>query len=550
MTSVAAAKPNLLVLLDALRPSLDRYFQSLESDKVTPGDLPSVLRKKLQLGGDELGPTSDGITSTAELIQIVESILNNSTKTASPRFLDKLFAGSDAIGQISELIIAILNTNTHVYSVSPVATLLEHEIIAAFSNLIGFPTLCSGVFLPGGSHSNLTAMTSARNLLYPEVKQKGIARSGIFLTAFTSIESHYSIDKSAIVLGLGLEGIVKIPTAGLGSGIDTLALKKSLQESFKKGETPYFVNLTAGTTVLSSWDDIEAACAAIKEVEQEFSVRIWVHVDGSYGGPAVFSPVHRAALLKGLETVDSFTINPHKILGVPLQCSLLLVNSHRELGRDALWRANGLRADYLFHDAPPTISPAVDIPIREGEEDNGYMMGLGDATIGCGRRTDSIKLYLSWKYHGSLGYQRRVENAFNRIQSLSKKLQTNPYFHLVLPYSDDAHATLSCSFWCIPETLLSQHGPIQELLEKDRDFANKILKNVTLAVHTELTRRGKFMIDYMGLPSQNLAPFVRVCISSSEIGELFLEDLVVELESIIKRCRVSGADAFISVNEE
>ncbi|KAI9340283.1 pyridoxal phosphate-dependent transferase [Obelidium mucronatum] len=538
---------DLVSLLDLLRPTLSAYFEALPNDKVTLAAAPSVVRSNLQFG-DELTPTSSGTVNSQsrnqDIIQLFQSILDNSTKTASPRFLDKLYTGSDAIGQASELLLAILNTNSHVFSVSPVATLMEHECIAALSALVGFPTLCSGIFLPGGSHSNLTAMTSARNLLYPQIKLKGAVRAGISLSIFTSVESHYSIDKAAIALGLGLEGLIKLPVSGVGLGMDPAALHRAMINSVENGDTPFFVNLTAGTTIFSTYDAIQECLNVVRAVEDQYGIRVWVHVDGSYGGPAIFSPTHRKALLNGLECVDSFTISPHKILGVPLQCSLLLVNSHRGNGRDALWRANGLSADYLFHDsiAPESSAAKPTFKIREGEEDCGFMMGLGDATIGCGRRTDSIKLYISWKYHGSLGFQKRVENAFSSVDYLARKLNESPYFHLVLPLS--SLPRLSVSFWCVPPSILANYGSGRSLLESQSSI---LLKNITAAVHSELSKRGTYMIDYMGLSSQNLPPFLRVSMSHPRIDESFVNGLVEELEGIVLTCRVTGEDCVVDL---
>ncbi|KAJ3297676.1 hypothetical protein HDU79_002532 [Rhizoclosmatium sp. JEL0117] len=534
-------QPELFALLEELRPVLSEYLESLATAPVTTALPPSQLRgqfpNNLVLSG----------TPNPDLRQLVSQVLEHSARTASPRFLDKLYSGSDAVGQFSELLLALLNTNVHVYSVSPVATLMEHESIAALSDLCGFKTPASGVFQPGGSASNMLAMITARNLIYPEIKRVGAAKAGLQLAVFTSADGHYSIEKAAIVLGLGLEAVIKVPVHGRGKGIDPNLLESSLRESYKRGETPYFVNLTAGTTVFSAFDDIVACSEVVHKIEREYGLRIWIHIDGSYGGPVIFSPTLKKQLMNGIETADSFTINPHKILGVPQQCSVLLVNSGNGFGRDALWTANGLNVEYLFHKEKSDTEVLGNG--REGEEDGGYMMNIGNGTIGCGRRPDSIKFYLCWSYHGTSGWGGRVERAFDNVTKLKNILAASKSFEIVIPV-EYITPRLTVSFWCIPGCVLKRYGSVQDFLSNKDVDSKTLLKNSTLAVHRELIKRGKYMIDYMGITSQGLTPFIRVCISHPAIDDAFLYELVAELESITSRCRVDWGTLNVVVQEE
>lgn len=82
------------------------------------------------------------------------------------------------------------------------------------------------------------------------------------------------------------------------------------------------IQCTAGTTVLGSYDDIDAACDIAAEH------KMWVHVDGCWGGSVALSKTHKH-LLTGVERADSFAWNPHKMMGIPLQCCAFLT---QELG--------------------------------------------------------------------------------------------------------------------------------------------------------------------------------------------------------------------------
>jgi len=174
----------------------------------------------------------------------VTQTLQYSVNTFSPRFMDKLYAGSSPIGVLAELLLAGLNGNSHVYHVSPVFTLMEIHVTRALARLFGFQgELAGGLSCPGGSASNQLAMVTARNSLFPEIKKYGYfprpsliqqerlrsqgyayhssssASSYGRLIAFTSSAGHYSLEKSAVIMGLGTESIVSVPCDSYGAMI-------------------------------------------------------------------------------------------------------------------------------------------------------------------------------------------------------------------------------------------------------------------------------------------------------------------------------------------
>ena len=111
-------------------------------------------------------------------------------------------------------------------------------------------------------------------------------------------------------------------------------LRKLVLESKNSGKCPFLIAATAGTTVLGAFDPLEK----IADVAQEFN--LWLHVDAAWGGALLFSRKYRHQL-RGIERADSVTWNPHKMMGVVLQCSALLVKDP-----DALMNCNSVCADY------------------------------------------------------------------------------------------------------------------------------------------------------------------------------------------------------------
>ena len=113
-------------------------------------------------------------SSRLGIFPTVTQTLQYSVNTFSPRFMDKLYAGSSPIGVLAELLLAGLNGNSHVYHVSPVFTLMEIHVTRALARLFGFRgELAGGLSCPGGSASNQLAMVTARNSLFPEIKKYG-----------------------------------------------------------------------------------------------------------------------------------------------------------------------------------------------------------------------------------------------------------------------------------------------------------------------------------------------------------------------------------------
>ncbi|KAF9202287.1 hypothetical protein BGZ49_007522 [Haplosporangium sp. Z 27] len=375
---------------------------------------PEELEKIMDFSLSDQGVGPEGIFPT------INQTLQYSVNTFSPRFMDKLYAGTSPIGVMSELLLAGLNGNSHVYHVSPVFTLMEIHVTKALANLLGFKgPLAGGLSCPGGSASNQLAMVTARNALFPEIKKFGyfprpsiqereeLEKMGYFinplsssvstygkLIAFTSSAGHYSLEKSAVIMGLGTDNIVPVPCDSYGAMIPS-ELERLVQEHIALGHTPFFINVTAGTTVLGAFDPIRP-CA---EIAKKYNC--WLHLDGSWGGCVVFVPELAKTLLDGSELAQSITINPHKMLQTSLQCSLLLVQDSTIFPR-----ANALNANYLFH---------------------GQSHDLGDGTLGCGRRSDAIKLFLGWKYYGKLGYQARIEKSLSNVKRFVQLLAQDDY---------------------------------------------------------------------------------------------------------------------------
>ncbi|XP_054610879.1 glutamate decarboxylase 1 isoform X2 [Dunckerocampus dactyliophorus] len=237
--------------------------------------------------------------------------------TGHPRFFNQLFAGLDVIGVAGEWLTSTANTNMFTYEVSPVFTLMEEVLMKKMQSIVGWSDdEGDGIFSPGGAISNLYSMLVARYYFYPEVKTKGMGALPQ-LALFTSEHSHYSLKKSAAVLGLGTDNVFVVKCDERGKMIPE-ELEASILAAEEKNKVPFYVNATAGTTLYGAFDPLPA----IAEICQRHT--LWMHVDASWGGGLLLSDRHRMKL-QGIERAWSVTWNPHKMMSVPLQCSVMLI---------------------------------------------------------------------------------------------------------------------------------------------------------------------------------------------------------------------------------
>jgi glutamate/tyrosine decarboxylase-like PLP-dependent enzyme len=429
---------------------------------------PEELRDILQLEIPEQGRRQEG------LIEVLQKVLQYSVNTWHQGFMDKLYASTNAPGIAAELILATLNTNVHVYQVSPALTVIEKYTGQRLANLFGLNgPRAGGISVQGGSASNTTSVVIARNNLYPKTKVDGNGDYKFVL--FTSAHGHYSVEKAAQMLGFGSNATWAVPIDKQGRMIPA-ELEKLVQKAQSEGRTPFYVNATAGTTVLGSFDPFEE----ISAICQKYNM--WFHIDGSWGGSFVFSRRQRQKLA-GAEKANSIAINPHKMIGVPVTCSYLLAADMRQFHR-----ANTLPAGYLFHNEDTVSAENGDCEL---EIESPEVWDLADLTLQCGRRADSLKLFLGWTYYGTEGYEQQIDTACDIAAHLATLVDKNPNFILI---SENPPPCLQVCFYYAPgKEFVYPRGVVSnEATEAQRAKNNS---QVTAQITHAIVSKG-FMIDF------------------------------------------------------
>ncbi|MBT4986133.1 MAG: hypothetical protein HOJ85_05655 [Ilumatobacter sp.] len=349
----------------------------------SPSELIDTFESAVGLAFADDAPAEDN----ADVLAAIDLVITHSMHTSHPRFVNQNFAGPDPIAVAGDWLGAALNTTGATFEVAPVFTLMESAVLHKLGRLAGYvdadsnpmPSLPPGMFCPGGSIGTLFALQLARHRHQPDIAQRG--SNGDRLAIFVSASGHYAATKSAALLGIGSDQVTKVATDHEGR-IDPTALSVAVETARRHGAVPLAVIGTAGTTVTSAFDDLHAI-ADICEAHG-----MWFHVDGCYGGSALFSS-GQAHRLAGVERSDSFVWNLHKMMGMTQQCTALLIKRPEQL---AACFAGG--ADYLFQ------------PDKQFAE-----FDSGDRTFQCARRIDVLKLWVAWKAHGDAGFAARIDHA-------------------------------------------------------------------------------------------------------------------------------------------
>lgn len=328
----------------------------------------------------DLSLNNEGILDK-ELVDNLKQIIKGTPKTASKSFFNQLFGGRIGKATLGDLLAVMLNNSMYTYKVAGPQVGIEKQVLKNISKLAGYSENSDGTLAPGGSMSNMMALIMARDAKSESIRAKGILSK---MTLYTSSASHYSISKNAALTGIGRDQVRQVKTNDKG---EMLAddLNELIKKDITNGFEPFFVNATAGTTVLGAFDDIKAISTVCKKH------KLWLHVDGAYCGGVIFSKTYKH-LINGLELSDSFSVNAHKMLGTPLSCSII-VTQHKA----QLHHSFSNEADYLYQ--------------TDGDDFN-----LGKTSLQCGRRNDALKLWTLWKSVGTNGLEQIVNRQFEMAQ--------------------------------------------------------------------------------------------------------------------------------------
>ncbi len=360
--------------------TLSTFLSSVKDESAFSGINPYELRARI----NELGFLPEkGLGFDETLEKVGKVILPNLLRTWSTRYMPHLHSPALLETIMSELLIASFNDSMDSWDQGPAATEVEESVIKGLLKLYGYSDDADGVFTSGGSQSNMSAIIAERDLycsraLGWDVKKNGLPPVWNKLRLYTSEISHFSMEKSAHILGLGYKAVRKVPVDS-HFRLDISAFEKMLEEDTKEGLIPFLAVATIGTTDFGSIDDV----AAMRRLCNRYNM--FLHADAAYGSAAIMSSKYRSRL-SGLSQCDSITIDFHKMFLLPISCSAVLVKDKSAL------ECFELHADYLN---------------REEDEEDGYINLVGKS-MQTTRRFDALKVFMAFQTRGRDGYDTLV----------------------------------------------------------------------------------------------------------------------------------------------
>jgi aromatic-L-amino-acid decarboxylase len=271
--------------------------------------------------------------------------------------------------------------------------------------MLGLPDLFDGMFTDTASVSSLLSITAARHAVPGlNARQNGLAGtgSGGRLRLYRSAEGHMTIDKAAIVTGIGLDGVRAIPVDE-AYRIRPDLLAEAVREDRDNGWVPFCVVGTLGTTSSTSVDPA-GPLAEICEKEN-----LWLHLDAAYAGTAALAPEFRHHL-EGWERADSIVVNPHKWMFTPFDASLLLFRDRDQ-----------------FRDTFSLVPEYIRTP------DTGEIHNFNEYGIQLGRRFRALKLWMMIRYFGSEGMADRIRNHVAMAGEMRSWIEAEPDWEMLAP---------------------------------------------------------------------------------------------------------------------
>lgn len=370
------------------------YLEHAREYPVLPRIKPGELIDSLPASAPEKGESFDAI-----LEDFQQKVMPAVTHWNHPRFLAYFACTGSTPAIVAEMLSAALNTNGLHWITSPAVAELEKVAMGWLRQWLGLPEDFFGIIYDTASVSSMHAIAAAREMVAPEFRENGSQPN---LVLYTSEQSHSSIEKGAIAIGVGQKNVRKIP-ADADFRMRPDALVKAIEADLSAGLKPFCVVATVGTTSTTSVDPV----GAIADIAQRYG--LWFHIDAAYAGSAAILPECRH-ILEGADRAHSLVMNPHKWMFTPVDLSAFYTRRP-----DILRRAFSLIPEYL----------------RPAEDPRA--INLMDYGVPLGRRFRALKLWFVMRYFGKEGIQQLLRNHIEWAQEFAALVDASPRFDREAP---------------------------------------------------------------------------------------------------------------------
>lgn len=428
---------------------ISEYLNEIEKypplSQVKPGDILKRIPEKPPHKGEEI----------EKILNDIDKILiDGISHWNHPGFMAYFNSTSSGPGILAELLSAAFNANGMLWKTSPAFTELEKAMMNWFRQMVGLPENYWGIIYDTASTSSMHAIASAREQLNLNIREKGMSgRTDLpKLRLYCSEQAHSSIEKGAVTLGIGLDGVKKI-SVNEKYEMNAEKLEEAIKSDISNGIKPFCVVATVGTTSTTSIDPVRK----ISEVCKKYN--LWLHIDAAYAGVTAMIPEMKW-IADAWNEADSIVINPHKWMFTPMDLSIYFTRKPEILKR-------------AFSLVPEYLKTQVDDEVEN----------LMDYGIQLGRRFRSLKLWFIIRYFGVEGLAERIKYHIELAQELANRVDEEKEFERMapVPYS----------------TVCFRYNPGNKSEEELNRLNEKLLEDINASgkiflSHTKLN--GKFIL--------------------------------------------------------
>jgi L-2,4-diaminobutyrate decarboxylase len=359
-------------------------------------------------------PPRHGRSLDDVLRSIRDGVVARSNRLAHPMSMGHQVSPPLPAAVWAEPLISALNQSLAVREMSPAGTAIERGLVRWLAGLAGLGEDAGGAFTSGGTEANFTALLAARARALPDAWQRGVGAEPPVIVC--GEHAHYSVARAAGQLGIGIGNVVTVPTREWR--LDAAALPGVLEQVAAAGRAVMAVVASAGSTATGSFDALEPVADACAERG------IWLHVDAAHGGSALLSAMHRDRL-RGIHRADSLSWDPHKMMMLPIPCSVVLVRDEARL--DAAFAQS---APYLF---------------RGGSGERCVDQGVRSFT--CSRRFEALKLWVALQRYGTDGLAALYDRQCRLARALHERVGAHPSFEAL----HQPESNILCFRWAAPD---------------------------------------------------------------------------------------------------
>ena len=500
---------------------------------------------------DQISTPEDPHLIRDVLQEIKDKVTVHSVKVGSPHYIGHMTSAIPYFMILLEIIIAALNQNQVKIETAKASSFVERELIAWMHRIIfnrddtfyrkhiQNPKIALGNVTSGGTISNLTALMVARERAFPVDRNfPGIRKVGVEgalnyfgyskMVVLVSRRGHYSIRKSANILGLGEKNVIYIPVDTYNR-INIKVLRKTIQNikrnDLEKGKKTKIMSIIgiAGTTETGNIDNLMELGDIAREENAYF------HVDAAWGGAALIVDEYKS-LFRGIEKADSVAVDAHKLLYCPMSMGVVVFRNEKDL--------NHLK----------TISQYVN---RPDSVDTGRFTIEGSRPFACLKPWASLKIIGRDGYRLLFGQAQEATSTFKRIleESGNFEILNHPELFILNYRLVPKKIMEELDEWAERKKTLSNNNDRKNLTKKIQKV-NNVLNNLNILLQKSIRQDDTTFVSRTILESTRYRPQRIVVLRAVLINPLINNDILKKIVSTQNKIALGLIDQFEPIIKE